>query len=343
MVHLIINPSAQSGNDKADAVKRLETALREKEVLFEKHLSEKAGDAERIAAEICKTGTDISSDSGNRIGQDEKAGRQAPDRDMSPAIVVIGGDGTINEVLNGISDFSRVKMGFLPLGSSNDLARGLGIPDLKKDPEQRVNISRICEEHVCRTIDLGRLHFEKLEAAKELPRDRVFAVSAGVGFDAAVCEEVDRSRLKKFLNRLHQGKLAYGYIGAKQILTARPLKCRVTLDDRFTLSADRLFFAAVHNTPYEGGGYKFAPDARPNDGLLNLAMIGDLSKAKILVHFPAAHEGHYYHVRGVQHAMARKIRIETAAPLWVHTDGEVSVRATDVTMEVIPAALRLIM
>lgn len=272
-------------------------------------------------------------------------------------------------MLNGIGDFSRVKLGFLPLGSSNDLARGLGLPDLKKDPQQRENISRICEGQVCRTIDLGRLHFGKVESMRtpgreevvrvnsnsnhfpsekdlirrEIPRDRVFAVSAGVGFDAAVCEEVDRSRLKKFLNRLHQGKLAYGYIGAKQILTARPLKCRVTLDDRFTLSADRLFFAAVHNTPYEGGGYKFAPDARPNDGLLNLAMIGDLSKAKILVHFPAAHEGHYYHVRGVQHAMARKIRIETAAPLWVHTDGEVSVRASSVTMEAIPAALKLIM
>lgn len=112
-------------------------------------------------------------------------------------LVVLGGDGTINEVLNGIQDFSKVRLGFLPAGSSNDLARGLKLSDID------TLIQRICTGSVTHTIDLGLLHYDRLPEI----RDRIFAISCGIGYDAAICEEALHSRIKKFFNLLHQGKL----------------------------------------------------------------------------------------------------------------------------------------
>ena len=247
-------------------------------------------------------------------------------------LVVLGGDGTINEVLNGIQDFSKVRLGFLPAGSSNDLARGLKLSDID------TLIQRICTGSVTHTIDLGLLHYDRLPEI----RDRIFAISCGIGYDAAICEEALHSRIKKFFNLLHQGKLSYGVIGAKQLFAAPSARCEITMKDGKRYTADRMLFASVMNTPYEGGGYQFAPDARPDDALLNLVMVGDIAKLNALIHFPSAHEGRYYHVNGVTHSMAERIHIETSTPLWVHTDGEVMTKAESITVTVLPHRLKLI-
>ena len=121
-------------------------------------------------------------------------------------LIVVGGDGTINEVLNGIRDFGRVRLGVIPTGSGNDFCRNLKLPgtpeeSLRTDPGvhpqgppgQRTSADR------SGTGYLG-------EGCK---KPRIFGISAGVGLDALVCKKALDSRLKRVLNRLHLGKLTY--------------------------------------------------------------------------------------------------------------------------------------
>lgn len=314
MYYLISNPASQSGNDHVRITEKLEKVLRSRNIEYQIKSTENSGDPEKIAAQITEN-------SGLSKEQD--------------TIIVIGGDGTINGVINGIRDFEHVRFGFIPAGSANDLAKGLGIRDIYRSRSQDENIEKIAEGRVLRTIDLGQVSC--------CNKSRLFAVSAGIGFDAAICRESDVSKIRNVLNALHLGKLTYGAIGLKQLLTAPEAKCRISMDNGTKFRIRKLMFATFMNTPYEGGGYKFAPDAVCDDSLINVSAIGDLSKLTALVHFPAAYKGRYYGVPGVFHSRASEIRVETNKPLWVHTDGEVLGKYTKLTIRCLPHRLRLIM
>lgn len=309
MYYIITNPASQSGNDHDRIVKKLESALCDRQIDFETKYTHVADDAGRFAKDIST-------------------------RDEENTIIVVGGDGTINSVVNGIADFSKVKFGFIPAGSANDLAKGLGIKDINSDNGQDKNIIHIVEGKVRRTIDLGQIEYDG--------RTRLFAVSAGIGFDAAVCKESDDSGARGFFNKLHLGKLTYGTIALKQLITAPEVKCDISLSNGTEFHIGKLVFATFMNTPFEGGGYKFAPDAVPTDGDINVSAIGDLSKFTVLVNFPSAHKGTYYRVPGVFHAKAPEIKVHADEPLWVHTDGEVIGKPTDFVIRCLPKKLRMI-
>lgn len=117
-------------------------------------------------------------------------------------LITVGGDGTLNEVINGITDFSRIVLGILPIGSGNDFARGMGISkDTLSNLEQMLDLIESASEGTA--IDLGEVSCEALDTPK------YFAISSGAGLDAIVCKKALHSRLKKFLNQLHLGKLTY--------------------------------------------------------------------------------------------------------------------------------------
>lgn len=139
-------------------------------------------------------------------------------------LIVLGGDGTINETLQGIADPSKVILGYIPTGSSNDLARDLGI---SKDPKAALNL--ILHNNTPRAMDLGRLTYLDEDQPEE---SRLFAVSCGIGFDAAVCAEAMSSRIKDTMNRIGLGKLTYLGIALKQLITARKVSCTLTLEDK---------------------------------------------------------------------------------------------------------------
>ena len=100
-------------------------------------------------------------------------------------------------------------------------------------------------------------------------------------------------------------------------------------------------FVAYLNYMYEGGGFKFAPHADYRDGLLDLCVVGDLSKALILVALPTAFIGRHYMFKGITAYRAQKVEIQTSAPLWVHTDGEVERRSDRLTVICQHRALRM--
>lgn len=287
---LIINPASRSGNGMRIWKEEIKPVLEANKIPFNAHFSHKASDVAVLSSSI--TG--------------DYAKENLPLR-----LIILGGDGTFNEALQGISFYDNMKIGYIPTGSSNDLARDLGIP---KNPQQALNLI-LDEKHVC-YMDLG--------CVRTPDRTTYFAVSCGIGFDAAVCEEAMNSKIKDFFNRIKLGKLTYFGIAIKQLISAKKTACDLFLDnDNEPIHINRLLFTVSMIHRFEGGGFKFCPTADCTDGRFELCVAGDVPKPVILLALPTAFFGKHYMVPGIHAFHAEKITIKTNKPLWVHTDGEV--------------------
>lgn len=293
MYHILINPASRSGRGHKIWKEQVEPALRRGNIPYRPYFSAKPGDVTRLAEEITRSA------------------------DTLPIhLIVLGGDGTMNEVLQGLPDTSRAILGYIPTGSSNDLARALHIPT---DPTKALDL--ILHTGCPTSLDMGTVTYPDGSV-------RHFCVSCGIGYDAAVCEEVLRSRMKKVLNRLGLGKLIYLGVALKQLFAARSISGRLTLDGEAPIDIGNMLFTCCMNHRFEGGGFMFAPAANPADGILDLCSVGDLSKLLILFALPTAFRGKHYRFQGVNPYRARSVLIETGSPMWVHTDGEVVRKAS---------------
>ncbi len=295
--HFVLNPVSRSGRGQKLWDTVIEPYLQAAQICYEAHFSREAGDITRLTREI----TAVPSREPHRI-------------------VILGGDGTIDEALQGIDDLSQVVLGYIPIGSGNDFTRDMPIP---RDPLKA--LKRILEAKETTAVDIGTAVYG------DGPSHR-FIVSSGIGFDAAVCEETNRSDMKGFLNRIGLGKLTYLGIALKQLFASRAVSCQIRIDGKAPISIQKILFVAFMNHMYEGGGFKFAPRADYRDGLLDLCVVGDISKALILVALPTAFIGKHYMFKGITAYRAQKVEIRTSTPLWVHTDGEVSRRSDRLTV-----------
>lgn len=244
-------------------------------------------------------------------------------------LIVLGGDGTINEVVDGIAQLEKITLGYIPIGSSNDFARGLGLPaDTKQALDNILNPSHYSY------INIGVLAYDDTR--------RRFAVSSGIGFDAGVCHEAAVSRIKLILNRLRLGKLTYVGIALRQILTLTPAPMSILLDDVRKLTFDKTYFTAAMNLMYEGGGFKFCPNAGFDDNYLDIIVAAGLPKLKILALLPTAYKGRHTRFRGIYIYRCRKIDIISSVSLPVHTDGEPVLRQRKIHIFLEPEKLRVI-
>ncbi len=321
MYYCIVNPSARSGKGK-EIWNKLEYKFLEKGLEYEVHLTKGPGHATRIAKKLTE--------------QDRNESK------YPIKLVVMGGDGTLNEVMNGIQDFDRTLVGYIPIGSSNDFSRDLAYP---KDVD--LIIDKIVEGKKVRSLDLGRLTFNSMSSTMSRLHDdsigkiRIFDVSSGIGFDAAVCEEALASGTKNFLNRIGLGKLTYGMIAIRQLLKADKVPCDIELDDGRIIHLERFIFIAAMIHHYEGGGFNFAPGADLTDGKFDLCFAGDMPPARMMFALPFSFIGHYYWIKGIGHYVTGKVTVRSKEPMWVHTDGEVSVKSDNITWECLREKLNL--
>ena len=302
MYYIIVNPSSKSGRG-IRIWQKLKPVFQERNIPYKLMLSTHIGHVAEFTREITETDDNVN-------------------------LIILGGDGTINEALQGIRDFSKVSIGYIPTGSSNDLARDM---KLGKDPMKILDT--ILSGKVSRMVDIGVLTYGSRGEAtskrlnRDVPNDmqdkRHFVVSSGIGFDAAVCEEALSSNIKDLLNKLKLGKLTYLGIALKQLIAAKPIACDLYLDDKEPVHVKRFLFVASMIHKYEGGGFKFCPNADSSDGLLDLCFVGNIPKPLILIALPTAFFGKHYIFPHIFHYSAQKVEIKTSAPLWVHTDGEV--------------------
>lgn len=317
MYHIIINPASRSGRGAKIWSEQIEPALKESNAVYQTYFSKKAGEVKHLAAQITA---------------------EHPD-DPDLKLIILGGDGTVNEALQGIADPSKVILGYIPTGSSNDLARDLNIP---KEPKAALDL--ILRDAAPRVMDLGRLTYLDEDQPEE---SRLFAVSCGIGFDAAVCAEAMHSPIKDTMNRIGLGKLTYLGIALKQLITARKVSCTLTLEDTVhnrqeNLALPRFLFVTCMSHRYEGGGFKFCPSANDHDGVLDLCSVGNISKGLVLLALPTAFFGKHYFVKGINAHTATRMSITTSSPLWVHTDGEVTRKSSGFRVECLPGAIRMV-
>lgn len=313
MYYIIVNPASKSGKG-AKIWSIIEPVLIQKEIEYRVFFSREAGHVIKLVHELSASLLNDTSD-------------------FILNLIVLGGDGTLNETLQGISDFDRVRLGYIPTGSSNDLARDLHFP---KDPLKVLENILTCEKTTA--MDLGCLTYDQF--SDELSRQhsntdtskRYFAVSCGIGFDAAVCEEALASKFKNLLNKIGLGKLTYLTIALKQLIKAQKITCTITLDDGSSIYLPKFLFVACMNHQFEGGGFKFCPGADSSDGILDICTVGNIPKWLILMALPTAFFGKHYLFKGIEHYTAAEIHLETSSPLWVHTDGEVTMKSCSITL-----------
>ena len=222
---------------------------------------------------------------------------------------MLGGDGTVNEVINGIDGLANVTLGYIPIGSSNDFARGLGLP---ADPLKALENILAPVRHLA--INIGVLEYGD--------KRRRFSVSTGLGFDAGVCHEVMVSRLKVFLNKIKLGKLSYAGVALHRMASLDPKDMTVIMDGTRKLDCHKVYFATAMNLGYEGGGFKFCPKADCADDLLDIIVISDMPKIKALVLLPTAFKGWHVFFRGIHIYNCKEIEIISEKALPVHADGE---------------------
>jgi len=305
MYYFIVNPGSQTGKAK-NLWSSLEEKLKESGKEYKVFFTTPQKNAEVIARRICDT-----------------------DPDMK-RIIIAGGDGTINEAINGLYDYDSFILGCIPMGSSNDLARGLGIP---RDPSSVIE----------RTLRPKR--FARIDHGLAVSADgnivRKFAVSSGMGYDADICEKALHSKLKKMLNKIGLGKLVYYMIGLALIFTNKPAKAVITIDGKRQIKTDRLLFAANMNTRYEGGGMPMSPDANPSDGMITVCIAHDISRLRHLFLMSKILNGTHIEYKGVDQITAKTVEIRTDHPLTIHTDGEIAGKNDHVTFSCLPDKVKM--
>ena len=306
MYYFIVNPNSGNGRGLKNWNALLKL-LNKKRIGYNAFLTAAPGEAKLKAAELTESGTE------------------------DTTIIIVGGDGTVNEVIDGLCLDTKPSVGIVPSGSGNDLAKSLKVSkNIKK------NLKRILTASP-RSIDYGVVSYGSNEN-----KNRRFVISSGIGFDAAVCHDLLESRMKAALNKVRMGRCAYLLNGAKEYLLSPPVKGYVLLDGVRRVEFNNILFISAHIMPYEGGGYMFAPGADCRDGKLQICVVSPCSRLKLLPSVLFAKHCALKCRNGVKLFECREAHIHTALPLAVHTDGESCEYQTDIDVRCVERRLRFI-
>ncbi len=240
-------------------------------------------------------------------------------------IVAVGGDGSLNTVLQGIDDFEYTRLSCLPLGSGNDFAKALHI---SKRPAKALR--HLLENPVELTMDYGEINFT--DADSGMQRTARFAISSGLGYDAEICEAIDRSRAKRLFNSIGLGKLIYLVKGTARIFSfgrnfgKTPCSAVIETDDGRHLTLPNMFLSVAMNTPFQGGGMPFCPHANWTDGLLDICCADSMPVPKLMAAIALVYSGKHLKFKQVRHFRCKSITIKCAVPRYLHTDGDARFR-----------------
>ncbi|MCS7286440.1 MAG: diacylglycerol kinase family lipid kinase [Anaerolineae bacterium] len=241
-------------------------------------------------------------------------------------IVAFGGDGTLNEMVNGVFRHgisSEITLGAIPGGTGSDFTRSLGLP---RDPIKA--FEKILEGETTR-VDLG-----EIECFKEgRPERRYFINVAGLGFDAVVAERTNR--LPKFMG----GTLPYLFSLLVTLLTYKSLPFKINIDSQ-TLEL-KAYLVVVANGKYFGGGMFIAPEAVLDDGKFYVAIGEDMSRFEFLSLVPSVYKGTHIAHPKVKVYEAQTVKVSSEVTLYIEAEGEV-VGVAPATFKVHPRAVNFL-
>lgn len=231
-------------------------------------------------------------------------------------VVTLGGDGLIGAVANELRAHPQAVMGILPGGRGNDLARTLGIP---RDPAAAC---AVIASGVPRALDLGEAE------------GRAFVSIASAGFDSVanrIANEAPRAL----------GGFVYAYGALRALATWSPVQMEVEIDPPGTARSFSAYTVAAANSGVYGGGMRLAPDASLTDGLLDVVIVGAVSRGRFLRHLPKVFRGEHVRLDNVHVLRARAVRISAERPFDLYADGD-PIGALPALVRSLPAAVRVL-
>ncbi|MEU8433148.1 diacylglycerol kinase [Streptomyces sp. NPDC029216] len=249
---------------------------------------------------------------------DALARLRAAVREGTGAVIAVGGDGMVSLALQALAG-TLVPLGVVAAGTGNDFARAMGLPVREPARAGRLAAEALKEGRI-RETDLGRV------------ADTWYGTVLCSGFDSRVNDRGNRMRLPL-------GRFKYDLAILAELAAFRPVPYRITLDDGPVIETEATLVAVGNGSSY-GGGMRICADAVPDDGLFDVTIVGDCSRATLLKVFPQVYKGTHLTHPAVTVHRAAKVVLE-APDLTAYADGE-PLGPLPVTAECAPGALRLI-
>ena len=247
--------------------------------------------------------------------------------DRASLVIVVGGDGTINEVVNGMMQGPKLagsscKLGIINCGSGADFVRSL-YPTAR--PPQNINALL---QGPARLVDLGLARFR--DSAGQW-QERYFINESSIGISSAVVKNLSAT-----LKRVHPG-IAFAFAALTQLGAYPGFKVNLVIDSGPEIE-EKIIGLAMANGRFAGGGMQLAPEAVLDDGVLDVIRVRDMTFIQRLNTFLKIYSGKHIHSRGTVAAKARQISIQTNVPIPLELDGEL-VGSTPCTIKTSPHAL----
>ena len=225
----------------------------------------------------------------------------------APTVVSVGGDGTLNEIANGIAGTGKT-LGIIPAGSGNDFIKSVGIP------RKPLGALRTLVAGKTRPVDIGRVLCTDSKEGGGNFEPRLFVNGVGVGFDAAVA-----ARTREIG---HLSGTALYLLAVLQTL-GKYVPPEFSIDSEAYSRKARGLLIAIGNGTCAGGGFYLTPDATVDDGLLDICSVDEKNILQILSLMPRVMLGKHHHVHGVKFFKEKKLTISADQKFYVHADGEI--------------------
>ncbi len=244
-------------------------------------------------------------------------------------IVAVGGDGTMNEVVNGIFGQKQIPttdltVGMISVGTGNDWVRTYQIPmDYEKAIQVLLRGNTLLQ-------DAGTVSFYNRETKKM----RYFINMAGLGFDGLVAQKTNADKMRGKGNPFLYLKHLLG-----SLFTYKSCQTSIIVDGK-TIQ-EKIFSVGIGIGQYNGGGMRQAPDALTDDGLFDLTLIKDMSKWSVIANVRRLYDGTIKKYKKVETLVGKSVRIESARPVLLEADGE-SLGHSPFELNIIPRSVRVI-
>lgn len=279
---VIVNPVAGNGKGKKVYEKiRKSTYLQHKTVYY---ITQYKGHVEEIVTNIEKDHPNIK------------------------VLFIVGGDGTVNEVINALSN-KRIRIAYIPGGSGNDFSRGF--KSLKK-PDDIIR-SALTEQKET-TYWLCSYKTEETNVRK-------FINCIGFGFDAVVSHSASSLSFRNLLSKLRLDSLIYLFALLRELFFYKPLQITLTIDGE-KRTFNRVLFLTINNQPYMGGGMKINPQAKNNDAKFSIIVVDSIPKWKVFLLFGTVFFGKHTLFKEVSILHAQEVMITATGQLPFQVDGE---------------------
>jgi diacylglycerol kinase (ATP) len=298
----IVNPNAGNGKGKKDW-SRIADLLNGKNIKFNMKFTERKGHAIEFTRELIASGY--------------------------RKFISVGGDGTLNEIVNGIftqdhCSPSEIILSLIPVGTGNDWGRMFGIPLVYEGAVQVIGEGKLLLH------DIGVVNYFDGEKQEK----RYFINIAGLGFESVVVKKTNRQKEKGKSN-----KAIYFYNLLSSLISYRNTTAEITVDGKTTKSS--IFSVNVGNGRYCGGGMRQTPEALPDDGLLDITVIKEMGRFEIIRSLKLLYDGTILSHPKVDGYRSNNLKVNPEWPLYLEADGE-SLGHTPAEFGIIPSAVNII-